>query len=261
MGNLVAVAEDSALVAWKYQENRQVDKHRMLPKWKLFATQESWMGPQNLQGRFSEFGTPFVRDAFKSDDTVQLCVDTLCPCSVNVDVRNKDWIESHNMTTLLTVSESSAEAPYFIEMNYCGGEVGEWPILLFGNGSTLLCLENGEQRASMAGAACSIASMRAAAAFEYVRHPTFVWEYAFHSVRATSSSHWMARPSCFMTQEMPGSSCSPVHCSTRKTIWSILFVIVNYSFLFGERVAVFSLHSIIALLFFYALIFLSYDYT
>lgn len=178
MDNAEAVAEGSGLAAYKYHMNKRAENQCVIPKLELFGAQETdpWLRgvfkaeSQNLARCLCEMPanqlTPFV--------FAQTVVDTLCPCDVNVEVRNQDWIELNNMTTLLTVSESSAEAPYFVEMNYCGGELSERPVLLVGNGLTFnsggLCLKPGdelpEQRASMAGAASVVATMRAVAAFQ-----------------------------------------------------------------------------------------------
>jgi cytosol aminopeptidase len=102
----------------------------------------------------------------------QACVDALCPCGVTIEVRNMDWIESQNMTSFLSVAKSSCEPPIFLELSYCGEPRDEKPILLIGAGMTFnsggLCLKPVEgmyeYRSAMAGAACVVATMRAAAA-------------------------------------------------------------------------------------------------
>lgn len=102
----------------------------------------------------------------------QATVDALCPCGVNVEVRNIEWIEAQDLNTFLSVAKSSCEPPVFLEINYCGDDKGSAPILLVGPGITFnsggLCLtppnKIAEQMAAMSGGASVVATIRAAAA-------------------------------------------------------------------------------------------------
>lgn len=63
----------------------------------------------------------------------QTAVDILCPCGIQIEVRDKDWIETKKMNAFLSVAKGSCEPPVFLELGYCGGPVDEKPIALIGN--------------------------------------------------------------------------------------------------------------------------------
>lgn len=169
-------AEGSALAVWKSQDNKRKTDRKSCPKLDLFESPEidAWTrglfkaDAQNLARRLCE--TP--ANQMTPTHFAQATVDCLCPCGINVEVRGLDWIESQNMSSFLSVARSSCEQPVFLEINYCGGKSDEKPILLIGKGLTFnsggLCLKDGygmdEYRASMSGAACVVATIRAAAA-------------------------------------------------------------------------------------------------
>lgn len=173
-----AVAEGSTLSVWRYEENKEAPKRKLIPRLELYGSRETdeWTrglfkaDSQNLVRRLSKMpANQMTPRAF-----AQAAVDLLCPCNVNVEVRNVDWIESQKMSSLLTVAYSSCEKPYFLELNYCGNPVGDQPILLVGKGLTYnsggLCLKDAAElpmcHASMAGAAVVVATIRAAAALQ-----------------------------------------------------------------------------------------------
>jgi aminopeptidase len=56
----------------------------------------------------------------------------LCPCGVQVDVRNRDWMEEKNMTAMVAMSRSSCEPPLFVELSYCGGGEDDKPVIIVG---------------------------------------------------------------------------------------------------------------------------------
>ena len=64
--------------------------------------------------------------------TLQAAVEALCPCGVSVDIRDKEWIESKNMTAFLAVAQGSCEPPILLELRYCGGDNDTKPIVLVG---------------------------------------------------------------------------------------------------------------------------------
>lgn len=169
-------AEGSALAVWRYQENKLKKDRKPIPKLELFDSpeQDAW-----TRGLFKADAQNLARtlcDAPANQITptafAQAAVDALCPCGVNVEVRNMDWIETQNMTSFLSVGKSSCEPPIFLEINYCGDENSSRPILLVGQGLTFnsggLCLKEAhgmeEHRASMSGAAAVVATIRACAA-------------------------------------------------------------------------------------------------
>lgn len=169
-------AEGGALAIWRYQDNKIKDERKKNPKLELYESpdQDAWTRglfkaeAQNLARRLCD--TP--ANQMTPTNFAQATVDALCPCGVNVEVRNMDWIETQNMHSFLAVARSSCEPPIFLELTYCGTKMEEKPILLVGKGITFnsggLCLKDpehmSEYRASMAGAAVVVAAMRGASA-------------------------------------------------------------------------------------------------
>lgn len=71
--------------------------------------------------------------------------DILCPCGIQLEVRDKDWIEAKKMHAFLTVARGSCEQPALLEIGYCGGPVEDKPVLLIGKGyfiSLIMALSN-----------------------------------------------------------------------------------------------------------------------
>lgn len=62
----------------------------------------------------------------------QTAIDILCPCGIQIEVRDKDWLETKKMNAFLSVARGSCEPPVFLELGYCGGSVDEKPIVLIG---------------------------------------------------------------------------------------------------------------------------------
>lgn len=170
------VAEGSGLAMWRYQENKAEDDRILTPKLQLYGSpeQDAW-----IRGSFKAHAQNLARDLCEMPANqmtptafAQATVDALCLCGVNVEVRTMDWIESKHMSSFLAVAQSSCEPAVFLEINYCGGEMGDKPILLAGKGITYnsggLCLKDSndlpEYRSSMAGAAVIVATIRAIAA-------------------------------------------------------------------------------------------------
>lgn len=169
-------AEGSGLAIFKHQEIYEKENKQQKYKLDLYDSneQDAWTrgiykaDAQNLARRLSETAA----NKMTPTNFAQSVVDELCPCGITVEVRNMDWIESQNMNSFLSVAKSSCETAIFLECTYCGGEYDEPPILLVGSGITFnsggLCLKDphgmSEYRASMAGAASVVATMRAIAA-------------------------------------------------------------------------------------------------
>lgn len=169
-------AEGAALAAWLYQDNKRKQDRKPVPKLDLYESPDvdSWTRglfkaeAQNLARRLTD--TP--ANQMTPSTFAQAAVDALCPCGVNVEVRNMDWIETQGLNSFLTVARSSCEPPIFLEMTYCGASTEERPILLVGKGITFnsggLCLRSPHElsdcRGCMAGAAVVVATIRAASA-------------------------------------------------------------------------------------------------
>lgn len=168
-------AEGSVMAVWMMQDNKTEKKRMVIPKMDLLepGDPEEWTRgvykaeAQNSARRFSDAAA----NQMTPTDFAQEAVELLCPCGVTCEVRNMDWIIAQNMTSFLSVARSSCEPPVFLEMTYCGGALEEKPVLLIGTGITYnsggLNLNKmpglSEYRASMAGAAAVVATMRAVA--------------------------------------------------------------------------------------------------
>lgn len=169
-------AEGSALAIWRYQENKHKDSRKDVPKLELYECNEvdAWTrglfkgDAQNLARTLTDApANQLTPTAF-----AQTAVDALCPCGVNVDVRNQEWIESQCLNTFLSVAKGTCEPPIYLEINYAGDDKGDKPVLLTAPGITFnsggLCLKNrfnmDSFRAAMAGGAAVVAAIRAAAA-------------------------------------------------------------------------------------------------
>lgn len=169
-------AEGSALAIWRYQENKEKNKRLIVPKLELYESPEIDAWTRGLFKADAQNLARTLTDAPANQLTpttfAQAAVDALCPCGVNVEVRNLEWIEANNLCTFLAVAKSSCEPPVCLEINYCGDDKGGQPILLTGTGITFnsggLCLSECDvltnQKAAMAGGAVIVAVIRAAAA-------------------------------------------------------------------------------------------------
>ncbi|XP_014241218.1 cytosol aminopeptidase-like [Cimex lectularius] len=173
--NAEPAAEGSLLSVWRYQEQRSEEGRFPEVNVDLFDSEdrESWQRGklkadcQNLARRIEETPSNLMTPSIFAG----VAIDTLCPCGVAVDVRDKDWIESSKMSAFLSISKGSCEPPLLLEMGYCGGSPDGQPIVLSGKGITFdsggLCLKNcpgmSEYRGDLAGAAVVLAVMKCVA--------------------------------------------------------------------------------------------------
>ncbi|KAK4883105.1 hypothetical protein RN001_006424 [Aquatica leii] len=167
-------AEGAALSLWRYQENKNRENWKTIPSLELFdcPDAESWQRglfkaeSQNLARRLCD--TP--ANQMTPLHFAQEAVNELCPCGIKVEVHDKDWIETKKMFAFLAVARGSCEPPIFLDIHYCGGPPDQKPILLAGKGVTYdsggLCPKLPDimstYRADMSGAACVVATIRAA---------------------------------------------------------------------------------------------------
>lgn len=170
-----AAAEGSALAIWKYQDNLMREKQKCIPKLELFDSPDMDMWTKGLIKAEAQNRCRRLCDTPANQMTptifARAAVDSLCPCGVNVEIRNVDWLETQRLTGILAVAKSSGESPLFLEINYCGSQADAKPILLIGEGLTFnsggLCLKKpedlAEYRGAMAGAAVVVSAIRAAA--------------------------------------------------------------------------------------------------
>lgn len=168
-------AEGTALTMWKFQANLCEEKKVENTSIKLYGPSDvnAWMRgifraeAQNIARNLCELPSNQLTPA----ELGQKAVDLLCPCGVTVEVRDEEWIHAQKMDATIAVACTSCEQPIFLEINYRGGNADDKPIMLVGKGITFntggLSLKRSdalyEMRASMAGAAITIATVRAAA--------------------------------------------------------------------------------------------------
>lgn len=169
-------AEGAAMAVWRYNANKRKNYRTHVPKLEMYgsADVDAWTRglfkaeSQNLARRLSD--TP--ANQMTPSIFAQAAIDALCPCGVSVEVRSMDWIEAQGLNSFLMVAKGSCEPPIILEIMYCGSSPEEKPLLLMGKGLTFnsggLCLKGKRfldaYRASVSGAACVVAAIRAAAA-------------------------------------------------------------------------------------------------
>lgn len=173
--NAEAAAEGAGLAIWQYQDMRNPADHKPNPKLELYESSDidSWkrgIGKadcQNLARRLEEApGNLMTPTIF-----AQWTLDALCPCGIQVEVRDRDWLETNKMSALLAVSKGSCEEPVLLEIGYCGGKGEDKPITIVSKGITFdsggLCLKEcakmHEKRGDIAGAAVCVGAIKCAA--------------------------------------------------------------------------------------------------
>ncbi|XP_014257114.1 cytosol aminopeptidase-like [Cimex lectularius] len=173
--NTEAAAEGSTLAVWKYQELKHSENRSQESTVDLYDDPdvESWARgkikseSQNIARKLEE--TP--ANIMTPMKFAQSAIEILCPCGVQVDIRDRDWIMEKGMTAFLAMARSSCDPPLFLEISYCGGSEEDKPVVLVGKGVTFdsggLCLHPcrlmNEYKADMAGAAVIVGTMKALA--------------------------------------------------------------------------------------------------
>ncbi|PSN45653.1 Cytosol aminopeptidase [Blattella germanica] len=144
-GQAESAAEGAILAAWRFQQFRARENHKVVPSLELYQDPDF--------------------------DGWSRAVEALCPCGVGVEMRDKEWIEGKKLMGLLTVSRSSPEPPIFLELEYCGGAEEQKSIVFIGKGVTFdsgglyirKCKPMREFRADMAGAAAIVGAFKVVA--------------------------------------------------------------------------------------------------
>lgn len=67
-----------------------------------------------------------------------MAIDAVCPCGVQVEVRDRDWLETKRMNAFLTMAKGSCEEPLLLDIGYCGAPPTDKPIVLIGKTKQLL---------------------------------------------------------------------------------------------------------------------------
>ncbi|XP_015600885.1 cytosol aminopeptidase isoform X2 [Cephus cinctus] len=176
LGDAEAAAEGAGLTSWFYQEFKNKEKQKTLPKISLYnqEDEEAWrVGTikalaQNWARKLADTPANFMTPTIFSEEVSK----TLTDLGVQVTVHDKAWAEQKGMGSFLSVSRGSVEPPKFLEINYKGKEDTSVPPIVFvGKGVTFdsggisikLSAQMDEMRADMGGAACVVASIKAAA--------------------------------------------------------------------------------------------------
>jgi len=181
-GDPEAAAEGACLSVYAYDELKAADKRKTPPEIQCYtaATDDAnSVSTAFERGRVLAESQNYARRLMESPANVmtptrfcQLAQEYLGPlANVRLDVRERAWAEEMKMGSYLSVANGSDEPPKFLEVTYSGGNAGDAPLAIVGKGITFdsggISLKPSaamdEMRADMGGAACSIASIYAAA--------------------------------------------------------------------------------------------------
>ena len=177
MENAEAAAEGAALGVWRFQELRSIKRQVLIPRLELLGDCDytAWQiglqkaAAQNLARQLCETPPNLLTPLGFSQATLEV----LSKAGVNVEVKGRDWANIMKMGGFLAAAKGSCENPVFLEVSYYGCEPDVQPVVLIGKGVTFdsggLCLKQPcpslkYMRGDMAGAACVVAAIRAAAA-------------------------------------------------------------------------------------------------
>uniref|UniRef100_A0A224XM73 Cytosol aminopeptidase n=1 Tax=Panstrongylus lignarius TaxID=156445 RepID=A0A224XM73_9HEMI len=173
--NSESAAEGSILAVFQYQDNRNREHQQPNVKVELHegGDKEGW-----ARGALRADNQNFARKLEETPGNLmtpsifaQMAIDSACPCGVQVDVRDRDWLETKRMNAFLTMAKGSCEEPLLLDIGYCGAPVTDKPVILIGKAITFdtggLCLKNcegmSENRGDLAGAAVTLAVVKCAA--------------------------------------------------------------------------------------------------
>uniref|UniRef100_A0A1B0EVM6 Cytosol aminopeptidase n=1 Tax=Lutzomyia longipalpis TaxID=7200 RepID=A0A1B0EVM6_LUTLO len=177
-GHAESAAEGAALATWTNDEYRSIGR-KIAPNIRLFeieGQEADHVGWQiGLQKAEAQNLTRQLQDTPANKLTpllfAQKILNILMQSGVNVEVKVKDWAETHQMNSFLAVAKGSCEPPIFLELSYFGTSYDERPIVLIGQGTTYdsggLCRQSAAEqeygRGDMTGAAVVVAACRAVA--------------------------------------------------------------------------------------------------
>lgn len=177
-GHAESAAEGASLGVWMFQELRNPDKQKFVPKLELHddCDYTGWQiglqkaSAQNLARQLCE--TP--ANLLTPISFAQCAVDVLCKAGVNVEVKVRNWARLMDMHAFLAAARGSCEPPIFLEASYFGCEPDVSPVVLVGKGVTFdsggICKKANREmvhmRGDMAGAATVVAVCRAASALQ-----------------------------------------------------------------------------------------------
>nr|XP_034829480.1 cytosol aminopeptidase-like [Maniola hyperantus] len=169
-----AAAEAAHLAAWRFEEFKSFSARNPTPQLSLYGggDQEAW-DTGSVLGRaqnWARFLSDMPANKMTPVDLAQAALDVLCPLGVRVTAYEQSWIEAQRMEAFLAVARGSCEPPIFLQCEYTpAGDTP--PVLIAAKGITFdsggMCLKKPElmqeMRGSMAGAAVTLAALRALA--------------------------------------------------------------------------------------------------
>ncbi|XP_072932951.1 cytosol aminopeptidase-like [Epargyreus clarus] len=166
-----AAAEAAHLAAWSFSEFKSVQQPAADLALYGKDDAEQWAEGTILGGaqNWARYLSDMPANRMTPVDLAQAALDTLCPLGISVTVRDLAWLRAQNMEGVLTVSRGSCETPVLLECHYHAADTQ--PVLLAAKGVTFdsggLCLKPAplmeENRGSMAGAAVTLAALKALA--------------------------------------------------------------------------------------------------
>ncbi|XP_052751387.1 cytosol aminopeptidase-like [Galleria mellonella] len=176
-GNAEAAAEGAELSVWQFQEYRHSTQRQKFPLstlqlyddcdflgWKIGKMKAE---AQNLARYLQEMPANILNPT----SFAKIAVDLLCELDINVEVRTQGWAMSREMGGFVAIGKSSVQPPLYVEISYFGADEYTRPVVLIGKGVTFdsgsLDLKHPKDlkymKGDMAGAACVLATTRAAA--------------------------------------------------------------------------------------------------
>lgn len=170
--NAEAAAEGSILGLWRFDYLKSEDNKNPEPEIKCAEGGDcnAWergrikADAQNL----ARVLTQCPSNLMTPTHFAQCTIDKLCPCGVQVEARDRKWIEAQGMESLLAMASGSLEPPIVLEIAYCGANPDDKPVMLIGKGVTFdgqgVCLDrkcNAEFSADVAGAAVVVGTIKA----------------------------------------------------------------------------------------------------
>ncbi|XP_012257991.2 cytosol aminopeptidase-like isoform X2 [Athalia rosae] len=179
LGDAEAAAEGASLTRWFYQGYKNKEKQKVLPEISYYGSEgeQDWhkgvikAEAQNWARKLADTPANWMTPSIFAEEVSSV----LTPLGVNVQVHDKAWAQQKGMGSFLSVARGSNEPPKFLEIAYNGaGQAGKPPIVFVGKGVTFdsggisikPSAQMDEMRADMGGAACVVASIKAAAVLQ-----------------------------------------------------------------------------------------------
>ncbi|RZF48662.1 hypothetical protein LSTR_LSTR010752 [Laodelphax striatellus] len=170
--NAEAAAEGAILAVWNFDylksdENKKVEPTVLCSEKNEEDVWERGRIKAEAQN-FARVLTQCPSNLMTPTHFVECVIDKLCPCGVQVEARDRKWMQEQNMEAFLSMATGSTEAPLMLAPDYCGGNPDSKPVILTGKGVTFdghgVCHDrqcDPEFSADMAGAAVVVATIKA----------------------------------------------------------------------------------------------------